>query len=45
MDFIDIIKIQQAIAGCADWKEACRIASEIDREGAESAVLFWALSV
>ena len=45
MDFIDIIKIQQAVQGCGDWTEACRVAGEIDRQGAESAVLFWALSV
>lgn len=45
MDFIDVIKIQQAVTGCGDWKEACRIAGEVDRQGAESAVLFWALSV
>ena len=45
MDFIDIIKIQQAMQGCGDWTEACRVAGEIDQRGAESAVLFWALSV
>lgn len=45
MDFIDVIKIQQAVTGCGNWDEACRTAGEVDRQGAESAVLFWALSV